>query len=55
MKLEAKFGPVDLLVNNAGIMLLGNAITQNPIEWQQMLNVNVMGVLNGVKPYLRVW
>ena len=49
---EAKFGPVDLLVNNAGIMLLGNAITQNPIEWQQMLNVNVMGVLNGVKVVL---
>ncbi len=46
---EAKFGAVDLLVNNAGIMLLGNAINQNPEEWQQMINVNVMGVLNGVK------
>lgn len=49
---EAKFGPVDLLVNNAGVMLLGNAITQNPQEWQQMLNVNVMGVLNGVQSVL---
>ena len=49
---EAKFGPVDLLINNAGVMLLGNAITQNPQEWQQMLNVNVMGVLNGVKSVL---
>lgn len=49
---ESQFGEVDLIVNNAGIMLLGNAITQNPQEWQQMLNVNVMGVLNGVKTVL---
>lgn len=49
---EAKFGPADLIVNNAGVMLLGNAITQNPVEWQQMLNINVMGVLNGVKTVL---
>ncbi len=49
---EVKFGPVDLLVNNAGVMLLGSAITQNPQEWQQMLNVNVMGVLNGVQSVL---
>ena len=49
---EAKFGPVDLIVNNAGVMLLGNAVTQNPQEWQQMLNVNVMGVMNGVKTVL---
>ena len=49
---ESQFGDVDLIVNNAGIMLLGNAITQNPQEWQQMLNVNVMGVLNGVKTVL---
>ncbi|MBP9742691.1 MAG: SDR family oxidoreductase [Burkholderiales bacterium] len=46
---EAQFGPVDLMINNAGIMLLGNVITQNPTEWQQMLNINVMGVLNGIK------
>lgn len=49
---ESLYGEVDLIVNNAGIMLLGNAITQNPQEWQQMLNVNVMGVLNGVKTVL---
>lgn len=49
---ESLYGEVDLIVNNAGVMLLGNAITQNPQEWQQMLNVNVMGVLNGVKTVL---
>ncbi|WDF82114.1 SDR family oxidoreductase [Lacticaseibacillus pabuli] len=47
-KAEAKFGPTDLLVNNAGVMLLGNVMTQDPKQWQTMLDVNVMGVLNGM-------
>lgn len=46
---ESKFGAVDLMINNAGVMLLGNVITQDPTQWQQMLNINVMGVLNGIK------
>lgn len=46
---EAKFGPVDLLVNNAGVMLLGNVTTQSPTEWQTMLDTNVKGVLNGTQ------
>lgn len=45
---EQKFGPVDALVNNAGVMLLGNIEQQNPNEWDQMLDVNVKGLLNGV-------
>lgn len=46
---EGRYGKADLLVNNAGIMLLGNIKKQDPLEWQSMLNVNVMGVLNGMK------
>ena len=49
---EKIYGETDLIVNNAGVMLLGNAAKQNPQEWQQMLNINVMGVLNGVKTVL---
>jgi NADP-dependent 3-hydroxy acid dehydrogenase YdfG len=45
---EEKFGKVDCLINNAGVMLLGQAKSQNPEEWKQMLDVNVMGVLNGI-------
>lgn len=48
-KAEALYGPVDLLVNNAGVMLLGNVLTQAPTEWQTMLDTNVMGVLNGMQ------
>ncbi|CAF2542878.1 unnamed protein product [Rotaria sp. Silwood2] len=47
-KAEQKFGPVDCLVNNAGVMLLGLADTQDPKEWEQMVQVNIMGVLNGI-------
>ncbi|WP_288531667.1 SDR family oxidoreductase [uncultured Secundilactobacillus sp.] len=46
---QAAYGPVDLLVNNAGVMLLGNVLKQDPAEWQTMLDTNVMGVLNGMQ------
>ncbi len=49
---EAEFGPVGCLVNNAGLMLLGKLESQSPEEWKQMLDVNVMGVLNGIKSVL---
>lgn len=48
-KAEALYGPTDLLVNNAGIMLLGNVLTQNPEEWARMLDTNILGVLNGMQ------
>ena len=46
---EAVYGPTDLLINNAGVMLLGNVWQQSPTEWQTMLDTNVMGVLNGIQ------
>ncbi|MGL4252688.1 MAG: SDR family oxidoreductase [Fusobacteriaceae bacterium] len=46
---EEKYGKTDLIINNAGVMLLGNLETQNSNEWQQMLDVNVMGVMNGMQ------
>lgn len=45
---EAQFGPADALVNNAGVMLLGSIEKQDPQEWDQMLDVNVKGLLNGI-------
>ncbi|AWP47312.1 oxidoreductase [Levilactobacillus brevis] len=48
-KAEVQYGPTDLLVNNAGVMLLGNVQNQDPREWQTMLDTNVMGVLNGTQ------
>ena len=42
---EAAYGPVDCLVNNAGIMLLGQPDVQDPDEWRQMFNLNVLALL----------
>lgn len=49
---EAQFGPVDGLVNNAGVMLLGKMAEQDPAEWERMLDVNVKGLLNGIHAVL---
>lgn len=46
---EKEYGAVDLLINNAGTMLLGDITNQSPQEWQTMINVNVMGVMNGMQ------
>ncbi len=48
-KAETIYGKTDLLVNNAGVMLLGNLENQDRTEWQTMLDVNVMGVMNGMQ------
>lgn len=45
---EQQFGPVDAMINNAGVMLLGQVEDQDPGEWDRMLDVNVKGLLNGV-------
>ncbi|WP_452218741.1 SDR family oxidoreductase [Lacinutrix undariae] len=45
---EAIYGETDLLVNNAGVMLLGDITTQDPAEWKKMLDVNILGVMNGM-------
>ena len=51
-KAQALYGPVDCLVNNAGVMLLGQVSDQATSEWQTMFDVNVMGLLNGMQTVL---
>jgi hypothetical protein len=45
---EAQYGPTDCLFNNAGIARLGNVIRQDPKEWDEQIDINVNGVMNGV-------
>jgi NADP-dependent 3-hydroxy acid dehydrogenase YdfG len=41
----AELGRLDTVVNNAGVMLLGPALDTPVAEWDQMVAVNVQGVL----------
>ena len=43
---EAKYGPVDCLVNNAGIARLARLEDQDPEEWRDLIDINCVGVLN---------
>ncbi len=47
-KAEETFGTIDLYVNNAGLML-NAVVTEGEIdEWEQMIDVNIKGVLYGL-------
>ena len=51
-----KWGSVDILVNNAGIMPLSFLKNQKVDEWDQMIDVNIKGVLyctSAVIPHMR--
>lgn len=48
-KAEELCGETDLIINNAGVMLLGNVENQLPEEWKQMLDTNILGVLHGMQ------
>jgi NADP-dependent 3-hydroxy acid dehydrogenase YdfG len=42
---QAELGRIDVLVNNAGVMLLGPIENAPTEEWRQMIHANVFGVL----------
>ncbi|SCD65925.1 NADP-dependent 3-hydroxy acid dehydrogenase YdfG [Streptomyces sp. Termitarium-T10T-6] len=46
------FGPTDLLVNNAGAMLLGRIADQPVDEWERMIDINVKGLLYATRAVL---
>ena len=50
---EERYGAVDLLVNCAGIMLLGKPESQDFSEWNAMIDVNIKGVLAGTTAVLK--
>lgn len=49
---EALHGPVDLMFCNAGIARLGDIGRQDPAEWDEMIDINVKGVMNSVHAVL---
>ena len=50
------FGRIDVLLNNAGLMPLAPLERLKVDEWDQMIDVNIKGVLNGIAaalPYMK--
>ena len=43
-----KFGHIDVIFNNAGVMPLSPINALKVEEWDNMINVNIRGVLNGI-------
>nr|WP_298108229.1 SDR family oxidoreductase [uncultured Pseudomonas sp.] len=44
----ARFGRVDVLINNAGVMPLSPLDALKMDEWDRMIDVNIRGVLHGI-------
>jgi NADP-dependent 3-hydroxy acid dehydrogenase YdfG len=49
---QKKYGPVDCMINNAGIGYLGEPWNQPLKDWDDMVEVNINGVLNGIHEVL---
>ena len=49
---EQRFGRVDVLVNNAGVMPLSPLAALLVDQWDRMIDVNIRGVLNGIAAVL---
>lgn len=47
-KAKSVFGGIDVIFNNAGIMPTSSISALHTDEWNQMIDINLKGVLNGV-------
>ncbi|HEY3830005.1 MAG TPA: SDR family oxidoreductase [Solirubrobacteraceae bacterium] len=45
---ERELGPLDVLVNNAGIMQIGPLLEEDEATTRRILDINVLGVINGL-------
>ncbi len=48
----AEYGRVDLLFNNAGVLLSGFSWERSSADWQWILDINLMGVVHGIHSFV---
>ncbi|WP_174732473.1 3-ketoacyl-ACP reductase [Mesobacillus harenae] len=44
--IKEELGPIDILINNAGIAKFGGFLELSPQDWEDIVRVNLMGVYN---------
>lgn len=49
---KAEFGNVDIYINNAGVMGSGSVVKGAVTDWNQMIDINIKGVLYGIHSVL---
>jgi NAD(P)-dependent dehydrogenase (short-subunit alcohol dehydrogenase family) len=52
-EVESRLGPLDVLVNNAGIMPLGDFAEEDEATTTRILDINVRGVITGTRSAIR--
>lgn len=51
-RVYAEFGEVDLLFNNAGVLTTGFSWEIEPERWKRSLDINIYGVLHGLRSFV---
>lgn len=45
-KTKTTWGQIDILINNAGIALLGEIAKSDPADWRRMIDLNLLALMN---------
>ena len=52
-EIDAKFGPLHIVCNNAGVAMLGMPLEEIPLaDWDWVIDVNIKGVVNGIHTFV---
>lgn len=50
-KVHAVHGPLEVLVNNAGVGMSGRFLDLEPADWEWIVGINLMGVIHGCQAF----
>jgi len=51
-EIHSKFGPMDIIINNAGIALFATVDVMTHAHWQKLINVDLWGPIHGIECFV---